>query len=244
MSNGITKENLVFTAPSVLVNDETMNPLVNILAEALEKLAGKLSFPTIYSRIDTLSEEMLDILARDFKVDWYDFDLNIEEKRAVIKNSFYIHRHLGTKASIEAALKNIWPKTTVEEWFDYGGNPYYFRLEVEIPETGINPQQLRAASNGIIYYKNVRSHLDGINYTHHSNCAIYAGAYTGVSTQIEVWPQLVNKMESVKPVGSTGYMGSQNCLDVWPETISRAEFSTQIEFGSTFITDSQLEIYP
>ena len=94
----------------------------------------------------------------------------LETKRALLKSSFYIHRHLGTKGAVEAAIQSVYPKSIVEEWFDYveGGNPYTFRivLDASTPAVPVNNTDLLRAVN---LYKSLRSHLDGIMFrsTHH-----------------------------------------------------------------------------
>ena len=160
MSNGITKANLMHTAPRVLVNDKNMNPLVEALAEAMEKLGGNLHLPTIYSCIDDLPEDLLDILAEDFKVDWYDYNWSIEAKRATIKDSFYVHRHLGTKGAILKAVRDVYVASQLEEWFEYDGDPYYFRIIIEASQQRA-PISLPGVMKAIELYKSARSHLEG-----------------------------------------------------------------------------------
>ena len=159
MINGITKANLMHTAPSVLVKDEGMNPMVNTLADALAKLAAKCRMATIYPRIDQLPEDLLDILAKDFKVDWYDFNYSLATKRKVLKDSFYVHRHMGTRAAVEKAISDVWPDSVLEEWFEYGGNPFMFRVVLNATD-GSNPIPLDTALNKIRIYKPVRAHLE------------------------------------------------------------------------------------
>lgn len=98
-------------------------------------------------------------------MDWYGYDYPLETKRALLKSSFYIHRHLGTKGAVEAAIQSVYPKSIVEEWFDYveGGNPYTFRivLDASTPAVPVNNTDLLRAVN---LYKSLRSHLDGIMF--------------------------------------------------------------------------------
>ena len=82
----------------------------------------------IYANINELSETWFDVLAYDLHVDWYDYDYPIEAKRAIIRDSVRVHQKLGTKAAVEMALGGIHPKSEIEEWFDYGGKPYRFRI--------------------------------------------------------------------------------------------------------------------
>ena len=159
MNSTISKDKLMQTAPSVLVNDASMNPLVNVLADALSKLTGNCLAPIIYTRIEDLPEDLLDILAKDFKVEWYDYNWGIEAKRKTIKDSFYVHRHLGTVGSVKRALSDVWPPSTVEEWFEYGGEPFYFRAILDASDS-TEPIRVDSALNAIMFYKSARSHLE------------------------------------------------------------------------------------
>ena len=159
MSNGITRDNLLRSAPGVLVNDSGMSPMVDTLAVALEALAGKCSLVTIYSRIDELPEDLLDILAKDCKVDWYDFDADIATKRRQLATNWHVRKRLGTVAAVKTALQAVWPDTTVEEWFDYGGDPGYFRVLLGIDSSGT--VNFSKAVRMIDIFKPVRAHVDG-----------------------------------------------------------------------------------
>ena len=159
MSNTISKDMLMRTAPSVLVNDPGMNPLVQVLAQTMADLFNKCYSPILYSRIDDLPEAVLDILAKDFKVEWYDYNWAIEAKRQTIKDSFYVHRHMGTVGAVKTALSDVWPPATVEEWFEYGGDPYYFRAILDGSNTDM-PIIVDSALNAIMFYKSARSHLE------------------------------------------------------------------------------------
>lgn len=165
MSNTPTAEEFLRALPPVLRNDRRMMALGQVVAEELSDRMSEIEKAAIYPRIDELDEALLDILAYDFKVDWYGYDYPLETKRALLKSSFYIHRHLGTKGAVEAAIQSVYPKSIVEEWFDYveGGNPYTFRivLDASTPAVPVNNTDLLRAVN---LYKSLRSHLDGIMF--------------------------------------------------------------------------------
>ena len=165
MSNTPTAEEFLRALPPVLRNDSRMIALGQVVAEELSDRMSEIEKAAIYPRIDELDEALLDILAYDFKVDWYGYDYPLETKRALLKSSFYIHRHLGTKGAVEAAIQSVYPKSIVEEWFDYveGGNPSTFRivLDASTPAVPVNNTDLLRAVN---LYKSLRSHLDGIMF--------------------------------------------------------------------------------
>lgn len=176
-AHGITKENLLSALPAVLANDESMAALAAAVAEVLTARVDEISRLSIYSRIDSLPEDLLDILAYDFKVDWWDTDYTLEEKRQTLKDSWNVHRRLGTKAAVVTAISAIYPNTQVSEWFEYGGKPYYFKLTIDATDEDIGSERHRRVLERVNFYKNLRSHLDGVRYV--INPAGVATAYTG-----------------------------------------------------------------
>ena len=92
-SHALSAENILASLPAVLREDESMNALATAISGVLERRTEEIERAAIYARIDELPEELLDILARDFKVDWYDYDYTLEQKRRTLKDSFLVHRH-------------------------------------------------------------------------------------------------------------------------------------------------------
>lgn len=171
--HGITPENLLNTLPDVLKEDKKTLALATIIADLLSKRPEEIDKTRIYPQTEKLPEELLDILAYDLKVDWYGYNYNIKAKRTQIKDSFRVYRTLGTRGAVERALSDLYPGTELEEWFDYGGDPFYFRaiLDVTDQQVGISHDELIRAIN---IFKPIRSHLqdNGINYRSRVNIAI------------------------------------------------------------------------
>lgn len=163
-THGITAENLLRTFPIALQEDESMQALAAVTADALARRPEEISRLLIYPAIDTLDEELLDILAYDFKVDWWDGDYTLEEKRRILKDSWRVHRMLGTKAAVETAIRAIYPQTTVQEWFEYGGKPYHFKLRINVTGTAGDLEKQCRVLERVNYYKNLRSHNEGVTY--------------------------------------------------------------------------------
>ena len=166
MSNahGLTAENLLRALPTVLQGDESMAALAASIASILAGRVEEIGGLCIYSRIDDLPEGLLDILAKDFKVDWWDGDYSLEEKRQTLKDSWRVHRTLGTKAAVVAAISAIYPDTKVLEWWEYGGQPYHFRLLIDSTFENVDPEKHQRVMEKVNYYKPLRSVLDETEY--------------------------------------------------------------------------------
>lgn len=83
-------------------------------------------------RIDELPEELVDLLAWQFHVDYDEpLGLDLDKKRALVKNSFSWHRRKGTKSVLEEIIRILnFEDFKIEEWYVYGGEPYFFRLNI------------------------------------------------------------------------------------------------------------------
>lgn len=192
MSNahGLTKENLLRTFPVGLRENPSISALGDVTMEALAKRPTEIGLLSLYPRIDELPEALLDILAYDFKVDWWDPEYSLEEKRRIFKESWYVHKHLGTRAAVETALRAIYPRAEVQEWFQYGGKPYFFRLNIDLTGELSDAARPWRVMERVNFYKSLRSHVDEIVFTFILPPAtLHAGGGVGAWAEIGVPPE-------------------------------------------------------
>lgn len=165
-SHGLTKANLVATLPVALQKDPSAVSLAEAIADLLARRPQEIEQLLIYPVIDRLDEQLLDILARDFKVDWYDPDYSLEEKRRTLKSSWRVHKTLGTKAAVDEAISAIYPNSGAVPWFEYeGGQPYHYRLEINATGTMATLEKQARVLDLVRYYRSLRDRLDEIHYT-------------------------------------------------------------------------------
>lgn len=178
MSNGMTVENLLSALPSVLKNDKNMEALATSIASVLSVEPEQIDAIAIYPGIENASEELCDILAKDFNVEWYRYDFQLDIKRNQIQTSFYIHKRLGTKGAISKALSDIYPGSSVYEWFEYGGNPYYFRIVIDVTDqlVELSHDEIVKAVN---IYKSLRSKLEDDSIVYRSRLGIEVSVSCG-----------------------------------------------------------------
>lgn len=108
--------------------------------------------------VDTMPEWRLDEMAWEMNC-LYDFDAGVQEKRGWIRNAVRNFAQFGTVASIESYLSSYFGYTTVEENWEYGGQPFHFRVSVN---DNLTEKQREWAANAVSSVKNVRSVLDDI----------------------------------------------------------------------------------
>ena len=152
------------------------DPKIKAIAEAVTKealtVSGEIENVLIYSRIDELPEELVDILAYDFHVDWYDYSYPLAAKRDLLKSSVRVHKKMGTKYAIEKALSALYPESEVEEWFEYEGEPGHFHIVCDVTNSRITASYSDIV-RAVKLYKRLSAHMDEVVYQSHIHCEIH-----------------------------------------------------------------------
>lgn len=110
----------------------------------------------IYTALNTVREEILDILAVNWKIDWYDTSFTLEQKRRIITTSIETRRVMGTARAVKLQIAAVYPGSDVREWFEVGGDPYTFDVDLHAMTT---IPELERFLNVVNMTKNKRSHL-------------------------------------------------------------------------------------
>lgn len=138
---------------------------ITSLAQVTDVELGKINTDLllIYPAIDSLNEQLIDYLAVQMHVDEYDDTEILDVKRQQVKQSFLLHRLKGTKYAVQKAVSTVYQSAKVEEWPEYSGEPYHFRV------TGITaPMNETKTINKLVRlinaYKNTRSWLDYVQF--------------------------------------------------------------------------------
>ena len=179
------------------------DPKIKAIAEAVTKealtVSGEIENVLIYSRIDELPEALIDILAYDMHVDWYDYSFPLKVKRDILKSSVKVHKKMGTKYAVEKALGALYPQSEVEEWYQYEGEPHHFHIVCDVTENRVTAS-FQEIINAVMMYKRLSSHLDevvyqasvGIRVETHTDFFLYKNPATG-SLLAGTYPQRIRR---------------------------------------------------
>lgn len=242
--NDIYSIDFTRSLPPVLKNDPKMIALARTIAEQLQVTARQIEKNIIYARIDELDEQTLDVLAYDLHVDWYDYSYPIEVKRQTIKDSVKVHRKLGTKYAVETALGAVYPGTKVQEWFEYGGKPYTFRVIIGVTTEGLTAARQAEVLNRIRFYKNLRSHLEAIIYEVKKETTIHVAAVHSIGTRLEVYPYLAKDIAAAGTVHVAAAVKAGTRLEVFPVLVKSMTERATVRTGAVVKTGTKVEIFP
>lgn len=145
-------------------------PWVQALAEASRKMRRRVMAyadrTRLFCDIDEASEEALDALAVELQTPLYKNDYPLTVKRQIIKNSMLYYIRSGTRGAVEELLADIYQGAEVEEWFEYGGKPNYFRVAIDISRTTVPVAEMAPAEleSWLYSVKRASSALESLSY--------------------------------------------------------------------------------
>ena len=157
-------------------------------------------------------KKYLPYLAYAFKVDFWDDSLETKDKRALIKQSLALHRYKGTTWAIEQVFEALNIKAVVKEWFNYGGEPYHFKIDLSLEDKEITPERANELTKYVGIFKNVRSILDELilSYMQSVKVGFASGGVGEVSINsqmLEGYEETLKGMQklSIGAVGETSF---------------------------------------
>lgn len=138
---------------------------LKIFDEICEERFSKIDIDTLLVIIiDNLPADALPHLAEQYHITGHEgwlYATTELEKRNLIKSAIKIHRYKGTKYALEEIFKTLNIVGKVIEWFEYGGDPYHFRVQFDV-DTLFEETFENEILDLINENKNVRSVLESL----------------------------------------------------------------------------------
>lgn len=148
--------------PAFLLADKNGYAMAKTVEKALQIFCDCLQtgLDTVLD-IEKMPEWRLDEMAWEWNVLWYDQTAEVSVKREVIKNVWAVYRQLGTKTAVENVIQSYFGDGRLEEWFEYDGEPYRFRVHSTNP--AVREEKLGEFLYVLEQTKRLSAILDGID---------------------------------------------------------------------------------
>lgn len=185
MNKELLHASLLDILPQNLLRDEKIKAAAQALDAELQKITEATKEALLLPRLSELSEAVIDLLAWQWHVDFYEPTLGIGVKRRLVRESIAMHRIKGTKAAVELALRMTRHTGDVIEWFEYGGKPYCFQVS-GIRADSVHPDGLRSLLRLIYAMKNERSWLENIDFVRPVRIDMYYGVLSSSGKQYRI----------------------------------------------------------
>jgi len=128
---------------------------------------------------------------------------------------------MGTVGAVKLQVEAIYPGTTLEEWFQYGGTPGCFRLNVNLTDESIIPpvvmQSPAEIERKIVTAKRWSAHLEGVDYWEETDAPVHVGGYTALDMAVEVWPELTETLEAAGEARTDALSTMWQAVEIYPE---------------------------
>lgn len=240
---GLYNSNPYDLLPEALRTPKTqaMGYAVQMAMKRLLEYADKL---IVYGDLSGLPDEILDSLALELRTRYYDPKADRKIREELIKQTLEWYMHGGTKSVLREYLGTVYSDGEIEEWFEYGADPYYFRVIVTIEES----QEIKLGEGTRVVgqinaLKNVRSWLDALIFRIIIQFAISIRYTNEITFRMDFWPR--RNLEALKLDNTwklsagkklTGY-NSNKVIDLYPVRCGvRTEATEKVQIGDLIVT--------
>lgn len=174
-------------APPSINRDKNVQAVCAVIDVEMRNLAQQTRLVLLLPRLDELSEELVDELAWQYHVDFYDYSADLTKKRNLVRQAIAWHKRKGTPAAVEEVCTAAFKTAKVFENWEYGGEPYHFQvrlIEEGIPNQAVIDNLIRAINET----KNTRSWLDELSFYREIQGTIYYGGIVNQHKKVEIYP--------------------------------------------------------
>ena len=115
---------LISVLPSVLSSDPDIAAISYAYKKAMERIIELSIQISLYANIEKMDDEILDLMALEFRTQYYDETLPIAVKRQLIKNALKWYQKAGTPSAVQELIYTVFGEGEITEWFDYADPPF------------------------------------------------------------------------------------------------------------------------
>jgi len=184
----LSELNLLSLLPAPLRDDPVIAIIADIISEDLRKIYERAKLINIIATLSEQTDDVLAQLAYDRHIEGYSHVLPRSVRESLVRKAIQLHRYKGTPAAMQSALDSLGYGMTIKEWFEYDGEPYHFKIELDLFGQEITEAEYALIDTFIRQYKNVRSKLDGITINYALDGAFYEAVTMQTSEIITLRP--------------------------------------------------------
>lgn len=189
--NELSTLNLSYLLPSSIAEDREVKALSKVATGKLLEINSDIKQVLLWDDLGKFDDSILSALAWQLHVDLYNEDYPKSVRVNLILGSILWHMRRGTLYSVEMALHDIFHTGTVKEWFDYGGNPYHFKID-KITEPLKDKKTIKRLVTAVRLSKNLRSWCDGIGFTQEIKKTNYIAMAKRIRLKVTIRPTTVS----------------------------------------------------
>lgn len=149
---------LYLSMPANMQNEE-IEALCYAVEKQMNRMVKMACRLNVWGDLDCVNPKHYDYLAACLRTLYYRSDMKDEQKLAIIKKSMMTYRYAGSVKAIEELLGNLFTEAEFIPWYEYGGRPYHFKLNVS---GNPDAETKRALESILKKVKSARSIIDAV----------------------------------------------------------------------------------
>lgn len=219
MGMKIDKTDMIRLMPAWMGDDEADRSLASSMDQLFSAIGKRVKTPRVWDQLEQMTDEELDETAWELGIDWYNSSWDRIQKIATIKVAGTVIKKRGTKWAVEQLVQAAFGYGKISEWFEYGGEPFYFKI---VTSALLTQDGMKTFLGMIGKVKNVRSHLEKIEILRIINQDVVMGL---VHYSIYKPPAIVSASKLNKTIEGISYQGMQGIKVMRPAAIMEMQQS-------------------
>ena len=185
--------------PKLLREDDFSKCLSEVIDKYIKEIEDVYNGLFLMNNLDQFDDRILDEIAKDKSILWYDSALPIKHKVNIIKNYRSTYRSLGSESAILQLINDYFGSAgSIDNWYDYGGSHHRFRITInDMPFDKSFLDVYNRFLSSLSWVKSADTWLDGICISRKIEKEYYRGAIAkkcnciNVDIIIEVNPNMM-----------------------------------------------------
>ena len=184
--------------PASIKYNEDVIAISYALKMAKERLLLYCERIKLWSNIDQLPEEVIDLMALELNAHYYSQEMGLEKKREIVKAALGWYINAGTVEAVEEMMRIIFGNGGTEEWYNFSdgpGKPGTFDI---FTDATLTPDLLEQLTIILRRVKKASAHLRRIRIErkYYSSVRFGSAAVSKIKNTIQSANEEVNRMET------------------------------------------------
>lgn len=197
--------NITDIMPGSLKGDPAVQAMGYAISNMVKRIVEMSWKARVYAAVDVMGEDAVDLLAVELRAKYYGGWMSLGEKREAVKKTLLWYCKAGTPFAVHELANFVFQDAAIEEWFQYGGSEYLFRVMVNIVDKDMTLEKFLKFLEAVYGVKNTRSHLEAVIFVYKKGTEIRAVAAGGIGSGIKIKARLARRAKAgpdSKPVSA------------------------------------------
>ena len=204
--------------PSLLRNDKFSRDVAELLNVYLDEIGEMYSNLFLMRNLDKFNDSVLDEIAKDRSIVWYDSLLPTDRKRDMIKNYRLVYRTLGSEKAVLQLVQDYFGSSgSVTNWHTYDGA--HHRFKITINNLYFATEYLYRFLDSLQWVKSADTWLDELIINRRSTQSMFVNMATNkiLEGRIDIKPKKEDFVEYFSFIGFATNKTSKIKIDIKPE---------------------------